>query len=411
MRKRFHARGEEERGNTVKHKPTIAAAVLALALVTALPLPAQNTRFYRDGNAWVEEETGSLPAARNLRVQVEAGAVTVQGGAQNDFRYTVRKRIFAASQEAARRALEPFRITASRSGDAAVLEGRWEGARAGKFMADISLQVPRELALVRVENQGGGAIAVRNIAGRVEAQSGGGAMQLSDIAGGIKAETGGGSVDVSNSGGELELSSGGGGIHISGSKGPVKAETAGGTIDVGEAAELRLETGGGSIDVKQCNGDLRAETAGGSIDVGQVAGGAVLETGGGSIRLASAKGRVMASTGAGTVELYKLMQGARVQNGSGGITAEFLGGSDSMLETGHGDIVVYLSPQAKFTVRASVEMANGHKIVSDFPELKITNEGGQWGPRNAYAEGSLNGGGPTLRVRTNLGNIEFRRAH
>ncbi len=393
----------------MKHKPTIAAAVLAMALAITHPLPAQNSRFYRDGNAWVEEVTGSLPAARNLRVEVEAGAVSVQGGMQSDLRYTVRKRVFAASQEAARRALEPFRITAARSGDAAVLEAQWEGAPAGKFTADISLQVPRELGVVRVQNQGG-TIAVRNIAGRVEAESGGGGIQLSDIAGGIKAETGGGGVDVSNSGGELELSSGGGGIHISGSKGPVKAETAGGTIEVGEAAQLKLQTGGGSIDVKQCDGDLRAETGGGSIDVGQVAGGAMLETGGGSIRLASAKGRVTASTGSGTVELYKLMQGARVQNGVGGITVEFLGGSDSVLETGRGDVVVYLSPQAKFTVRASVEMANGHKIVSDFPELKITSEGGQWGPSNAYAEGSLNGGGPKLRVRTNSGNIEFRRA-
>lgn len=392
----------------MKYKSTITAAVLALAL--ALPLAAQNSRFYRDGNAWVEETTGSLPAARNLRVEVETGAVTVQGGSQNDLRYTVRKRIFAASQEAARRALEPFRIAASRSGDAAVLEARWQGARAAKFTAEISLQVPRELGLVRVQNQGG-TIAVRNIAGRVEAESGGGAMQLSDIAGGIKAETGGGGVQVANSAGELELSTGGGSIRISGSKGPVKAETGGGSIEVGDAAQLRLETGGGSIDVKQCNGDLMAETGGGSIDVGDVTGGAVLETGGGSIRLASAKGRVMASTGSGTIELYKLMQGARVQNGSGGITAELLGGgSDSVLETGHGDIVVYLSPQAKFTVRASVEMANGHKITSDFPELKITTEGGQWGPRNSYAEGNLNGGGPTLRVRTNLGNIEFRRA-
>jgi len=181
---------------------------------------------------------------------------------------------------------------------------------------------------------------------------------------------------------------------------------------VADAAQVNAQTGGGSIEVKECNGDMRAETGGGSIDVGDVAGRAVLETGGGSIRLASSKGPVSASTGAGTVELYKLMQGARVQNGAGGITAEFLGGgaTDSSLETSVGDVVVYLSPQARFTVRASLQMANGHKIQSDFPELKITSEGGDWGPRNTYAEGKLNGGGPVLRVSTMSGNIEFRRA-
>jgi hypothetical protein len=105
------------------------------------------------------------------------------------------------------------------------------------------------------------------------------------------------------------------------------------------------------------------------------------------------------------------MQGARAETGAGPITAEFLGmGTDSTLQTSVGDVIVYIGPQARITVKAELEMANGHQISSDFPDLKITTDGGNYGPKNYYAQGSLNGGGALLRVRTMSGNIEFRRA-
>jgi hypothetical protein len=81
-----------------------------------------------------------------------------------------------------------------------------------------------------------------------------------------------------------------------------------------------------------------------------------------------------------------------------------------VLETGVGDITVYLVSNISMTIRASIEAANGHNITSDFPEIKIASEGGQWGPKLVSAEGNLNGGGPVLKVRTSMGNIYFRRA-
>ena len=120
---------------------------------------------------------------------------------------------------------------------------------------------------------------------------------------------------------------------------------------------------------------------------------------------------MIANTGGGSIELWKLMQGARAETGAGPITAEFLGMStDSTLQTSVGDIIVYIGAQAKMTVKATLHMANGHQIRSDFPELKISSNGGEYGPKNFYAQGSLNGGGPVLKIRTMSSNIEFRRA-
>jgi hypothetical protein len=104
----------------------------------------------------------------------------------------------------------------------------------------------------------------------------------------------------------------------------------------------------------------------------------------------------------------------RAETAAGPITAEFVGKSgdftESSLTTSVGDIIVYLPADLHVTVRASIETAMGHKIKSnDFPELKITSEGGNWGPKEIYATGQLNGGGPILKISTTMGNIELRK--
>lgn len=393
-------------------KRTHKFATLAALLATlALPLMAQTGNIHREGSYWVEEVSGNLVGARSLKVHTDGGSINVQGGGPQAITYTVRKRVRAGSEEDARRALASFRITSGVRNGMAVLEGSNESRHMHDFSADFTVNTPRDLESVRAETDGG-SVSVGNIAGRVNAQSGGGSVKLADITGPVTAETGGGSVDVNNVSGELNLQTGGGSIKVNGAKAKLVASTGGGTITIGDAQQaVTIQTGGGSIQVQNCGGQVRASTGGGSIDVGDVAGGAEVETGGGSIKLASAKGWVSAQTGGGSIQLMKLMSGARAESGAGSITAEFLGlQRDSTLETSVGDVIVYISPGAKLTVDASVEMANGHRIRSDFPELKITSEGGEWGPRTYTATGSLNGGGPVLRVRTTSGNIDFRRA-
>ena len=383
----------------------------ALLVAAALPLCAQTSRIYREGNAWVEEVTGSVPATRSLRINTDVGSVNATGAAQSNVTYTVHKRVFVGSEEEARRQLARFRVRGGRSGDAVLIEGSWEEGNGRKFSADFQVQAPRDTDLVRISTDGG-TVSARNFNGRVESETGGGTVQVADISGPVTVETGGGAVSVNNCPGPLSLHTGGGGISVSGSAGRTQIETGGGAVHVQQAAQASVETGGGDVDVRSCGGELHASTGGGNIDVGDVSGRASLETGGGNIHLASATGPVIAETGGGGIELYKLAQGAKAETGAGGITAEFLGvGSGSTLETSSGHVIVYLSPNAKVTLRATLEMSNGHRIRSDFPDFKITTEGGEWGPQNVSATGNLNGGGPVLRVRTMSGDIEIRRAN
>ena len=148
--------------------------------------------------------------------------------------------------------------------------------------------------------------------------------------------------------------------------------------------------------------------------MGDISGPVEIETGGGSIRLGWAKGVVRAETGAGRIELNGVSS-ARAETGAGGILAKFISSNgertDSVLQTSAGDIVVYIAADVAMTIRASIDLANGHKISSDFTDIRVTSEGGDWpGPKSFTAEGKLNGGGPTLKVRTTTGDIKFLRA-
>jgi DUF4097 and DUF4098 domain-containing protein YvlB len=393
-----------------------ALQVVGLASVLALPASfalAQETHISREGGAWGEEITGSLAAVKNLRVKVDMGAVVVHGAGVPDISYVIHTRFGNSNEQDARREFEQYKITAYVKGDTAWIVGDWQGNRhPHRCSSEFNVTVPREMALVKLETDGGNVEAT-SVSGRVEAESGGGGVKLDEIGGGAYAETGGGSIDVGTVSGDLGLHTGGGTIEVHHANGKVKAETGGGGVEIMSAQGADIETGGGSVNLKQCNGKVRVSTGGGSIDLSDVGGPADIETGGGSIHLASAKGYVHAETGGGGIELMGVPS-AHAETGAGGITVKLVNTGaerhDSDLETGVGDITVYIASDVALNVRASVDVGNGHRITSEFPDIHVTAEGGDYGPKTYSAEGKLNGGGPTLKVHTSTGDICFKRA-
>ena len=390
-----------------------ASLLLLLPLAAAQETrPDEQSRVYQDNGKWTRQITGSLPAAKNLRVKVDTGSVRIEGSWQSTIKYFISNHSYASSEEKARREFDSYKTSVSLRGDTVWVLSEGQGSRAHKSSSEFIINVPRNMEDVKVETEGGDVIAI-GLTGRVEAESGGGAIHLDDIGGIINAETGGGSIDVGTVGGELSLRTGGGSIKVVSAKGKINAETGGGSVVLVSGMQgAVLQTGGGSIEVQRCSGHLKVTTGGGSIELGEIAGPAEIETGGGGIRLSSATGPVRAQTGGGSIALNGV-PAARAETGSGGIVAKFVSGAertDSVLETSAGDITVYLAPNLNMTIRASIDLANGHRIRSDFSEIRITTEGGEWGPGSATAEGNLNGGGPVLKVRTTTGDISFLRA-
>ena len=389
------------------------ARVLLVVVAVLASAPAQQTRIYGEGGNWAQEITGSLAAVKNLKVRVDVGSVRVTGGAQQSIDYTIHNLSRSGSEQAARRDFENYKISATVHGDTAKIVGEWQGGKSHRFSGELVIHVPREMDDVKVETEGG-SVSTSGITGRLEAESGGGNIHLDDIGGVISAETGGGGIEVGNVASDVSLHTGGGSIKVNSAKGKIIAQSGGGSVLVVEGAQgAELETGGGKIEVERCNGNVRARTGGGNIELGDIGGEAELSSGGGSLHLTSAKGPVRAETGGGTIELGGIPS-ARAETGGGSIEAKFVSSTgartDSFLETSAGDITVYIAPNVNLSVRASIEVANGHRIHSDFPEIRISAEGGDWGPKTVTAEGNLNGGGPKLKVRTTTGDISVLRA-
>ena len=390
-----------------------------ITLLCSIPLMAQvgsgagqGTRFYRDGRSWVEETSGTMTSARALKVATDCGNIHVQGTGTQTITYVIKKRSYVSSEAEARKQFERYRITATRNSDTAVIEGRWSSGRSERFNTEINVDVPRDTALVHLDTHGGN-LSVNGTTARVELETQGGNVSVSDV-GPVQVNTQGGNVTADMVHGDTQINSGGGNVRVGDSQGKGEISTAGGNITVKSLAWGNVETGGGSIQIGQSRGDLTAETGGGSIDINEVQGAATLQTGGGNIRLGSARGHVKASTGGGSIEMWKLYQGAQAQTGAGAITAEFLGGkgasSNSMLRTAAGDVIVYVGSGMPCTIQASAEMASGQGIRSEFSDIKITSEGGTYGPRSVSAEGAINGGGTPIKIRTTIGQIDIRKA-
>ena len=398
----------------MKQAIKLAGILVLVAALASLAL-GQETRVYRDGSNWVQEMTGDLGAAKNLRVKLAAGSVRVQGGSQTGITYVIYRKAYTSSEQQARREFESYRISTSVKGDTAWVVAE-SSRRDSKCADDFVINVPRNLDSAKVET-GGGSVSATGIAGHVGLESGGGNIHLDDIGGEVTAETGGGTIDVGSVEGNVTLQTGGGNIKIASAKGQIKAESGGGSVVVLSGLQgAVLETGGGSIRVDKCSGPVKATTGGGSVDLGEIGGPAQIETGAGSIRLASAKGRVQAQTGGGSIQLDGATS-VQAETSAGGIIVKLLsqagaaGRTNSTLETSAGDITVYLANDLAISIRAEIEIANGHTIRSDFSDIRVSSEGGQWGPKTVTAEGQLNGGGPVLKVRTNSGNVNFRRVN
>ena len=179
----------------------------------------------------------------------------------------------------------------------------------------------------------------------------------------------------------LHLHTAGGRILVSEIRASVEATTSGGSIEI-ENVEGRanVRTSGGSIRFTRIGRELSAETSGGSIK-GEVVGGDVdVDTSGGSINLTGMAGAVKASTSGGSVTVHFAPGNSR-------------GGS---LSTSGGRVTAYVDPAAALDIDAS---SSGGGVTVDLP---VTVQGKLSKRR---VQGTLNGGGALLRLRTSGGGI------
>lgn len=173
---------------------------------------------------------------------------------------------------------------------------------------------------------------------------------------------------------------GSGNIRVEGIDGSLRGETGSGGIQAnGIGSNSKLESGSGPIDVQNARGVLKVQTGSGDIAIrDSQLNDAKLEAGSGSITTSGVRG------------------GLRVETGSGNLTAGGTPLSDWKLGTGSGSIHLHPDQNAKFMLDA--ESGSGN-IAS---KVSVADSGH---PVHGVLRGSINGGGPLVKMYTGSGNI------
>lgn len=389
-----------------------AGALVVLAL--GVPLRAQTRagvdrgEVERRGSAWVQEIDCRVPVepGGTLTVRVASGTVRVTPVEdQEQMECEVRLAVYAGSREQAQRVLDDYQLIVRRvTGGSAYL-----GSKFSVPSAVYRIRVPLQFNL-DLETQAGNLI-VRDLQGDLRAASAAGEIRTGKVRGNVRVETAGGNLELGNIEGRLEARTAGGCVRVGDVEGNAVIESGGGHIITGRIrSDVRAQTAGGDIVLHGAGADVSVQTAGGQIRVGETRGSLRAQTAGGSIRLDAVQGPIRVETAGGSIDLYQVLSGVQASTAAGRILAKFAATAESFapsaLQTAVGDVEVYLPANLPLTIDATIDMAAGHKISSDFP-LQI--EGGQhrFHPSQVRGHGALNGGGAVLRIRTVSGDIKI----
>lgn len=183
-----------------------------------------------------------------------------------------------------------------------------------------------------------------------------------------------------------DLKTSGGDIVVGDLDGTVHARTSGGDVKLGKiSGEVAASSSGGNLVLVEGGAEVHLSTSGGNIRVDRSVGAADLRTSGGDIDVKSAENTLNARTSGGDVT-------ARIAGPVKG---------DCDLRTSGGRVKALVSPGAGFRLEAAT---SGGSV--DAEGLTITIDRGGHG--RSSLSGSVNGGGPTVRLRSSGGDIIVR---
>ncbi len=124
--------------------------------------------------------------------------------------------------------------------------------------------VPYEMSC-KLTSHGGG-IKISEVTGTHELRSHGGGIKMENITGTTSANTSGGGLKATNQNGDINLKSSGGGITLTGGKGKIYARSSGGSVKLENInGYIDASSSGGSVDITGISESVKAVSSGGSI--------------------------------------------------------------------------------------------------------------------------------------------------
>ncbi len=365
----------------------------------------------QENDYWVQTSEASVSSAGVEVLVVKSwGDVFFEGTNAERIDYSLKTKVRAYSRDEAARLMVGVRSHAKREANGLYLQ--FDCEEPDRVMPVLRVTAPRRLVKSYLKTRAG-LISASNLEGKLVAESGGGRITADRIEGGVHAETIGGEIRLGRVNGSVRCVSGAGNIYVEYVGGEEAwLDTVGGEIYVAETAgNVHLSNGGGNIFVRKAGGSVVAHTAEGLIEVVQAAGHVYADTASGSIKIHSARG-AKCESGGGAIKVKEVSGPIHVSTASGNIIVAIPHDAvfeNSFLDTGLGDIAVYLPSNLAVTVKARNTRGGAEgRIVSEFEEIKV-----QPNDRVPYeavtAHGDLHGGGPVLKVSAAAGTIYFKR--
>jgi beta-lactamase regulating signal transducer with metallopeptidase domain len=159
---------------------------------------------------------------------------------------------------------------------------------------------------------------------------------------------------------------------------------------------LHANSGSGDIVDEGVGQNSKLETGSGDIRASGLQGAFVVQTGSGNISAEqTGQGDVKAETGSGDIEIKDIHGSFKGQTGSGNIKANGTPSAPWILETGSGNVELWAG-NAPMTLDAST----GSGSVTTDHQMMV-----QGSMNNHHITGTINGGGPTVRVQTGSGDV------
>jgi len=312
-------------------------------------------------------KTFSRDQVKQLKSQTSGGNIHVAGQTTGDAKVEVYVRAndggrYLSHDEAQQRMNESVDLTVGMDGGIlqviAKRKDKWEDNWRHNVSVSFVIYVP-EAVSSDVETSGGN-IHLSDLTGTESFSTSGGNLHLETLAGKISGTTSGGNVTITDSKNDIDLRTSGGNMH---------AKNCEGTIT--------MTTSGGNVDLENVKGTVHATTSGGHIDGDGIGGELKTSTSGGNIHLDNLTCSLNASTSGGSIDVTMKTMGKYLELGNSG-----------------GNIHLTLPSGQGYNLAIS-----GDKIHTD----KLTNFSGTMDNHNL--EGTLNGGGVSVRVSGEGGHV------
>jgi DUF4097 and DUF4098 domain-containing protein YvlB len=166
---------------------------------------------------------------------------------------------------------------------------------------------------------------------------------------------------------------------------------------------VEFTTGAGNVYAEDVDGIVTGTTGAGNVQIGRVSGRVSITSGTGNVDIDGAMGPVEVATGAGNIRVGEVAGEVVANTGAGNIEAKIMRqpSSRSKLETGAGNVTVYLSDSVGIDVHAETGIGSAD---SDFG-LKVS---GRFLSGKSF-KGSVNGGGPALTMHSGAGSVSLKK--